>query len=111
MICKWCGETIKAGNRTCRRCKREIPALSDCGGFYDLVSKDAPTPACAPAPQSAAQSPVQPVIPQRRLRPQISQIWAWMGFSPSQLGHRQTWRMIRSSKMGMTGSGWGTFCG
>lgn len=73
MICKWCGETIKAGTRTCRRCKRELPALSDCGGFYDLVVKDAPTPVCAPAPQSAAQSPVQPVIPQRsRNNPLIS---------------------------------------
>ena len=36
MICKWCGETLKTGAKTCRRCKREIPAKSDCGGYYDF---------------------------------------------------------------------------
>lgn len=37
MICKWCGNPLTAADRTCRRCGREVPARSDCGGFYDLV--------------------------------------------------------------------------
>lgn len=37
MICKWCGSTKKASERICPACGRESPALSDCGGFYDIV--------------------------------------------------------------------------
>ena len=37
MICKWCGAELAAGASKCSRCGKEIPALSDCGGFYDLV--------------------------------------------------------------------------
>lgn len=70
MICKWCGETIKTGARTCRRCKREVPALSDCGGFYDLVSKDTPVQPSASDYQPAVQPPVRPVITQpKRINP------------------------------------------
>lgn len=64
MICKWCGETIKIGAKTCKRCKRELPALSDCGGFYDLVPKDTPVPTPAAEPKPAVQPPVRPVLPQ-----------------------------------------------
>ena len=66
MICKWCGETVKPGIRTCRRCKRELPALSDCGGFYDLVT-DAPS-ISARIPETApiAETPVRPVLPERK---------------------------------------------
>lgn len=39
MFCKWCGAQTGPGNQTCNRCGRKIPALSDCGGFYDLVPK------------------------------------------------------------------------
>lgn len=59
MICKWCGETLKTGAKTCRRCKREIPAKSDCGGFYDLV----PTPGTQP-PAAASPAPVMPAMPE-----------------------------------------------
>lgn len=37
MICKWCGNSLSASQTTCKRCGKTVPALSDCGGFYDLV--------------------------------------------------------------------------
>lgn len=37
MFCKWCGATLDFSNTKCKRCGKEVPALSDCGGFYDLV--------------------------------------------------------------------------
>lgn len=37
MICKWCGANLASSDIKCKRCGKEIPALSDCGGFYDLV--------------------------------------------------------------------------
>lgn len=37
MFCKWCGNTLFPTETKCKRCGKEIPALSDCGGFYDLV--------------------------------------------------------------------------
>ena len=37
MFCKWCGGNIASSDTKCRRCGKEVPALSDCGGFYDLV--------------------------------------------------------------------------
>ena len=64
MICKWCGETVKAGSRTCRRCKRDIPALSDCGGFYDLVAAEVPASAPIPQPTPVMEAPVHPVLPE-----------------------------------------------
>lgn len=38
MFCKWCGGNLSSSDIKCRCCGREVPALSDCGGFYDLVS-------------------------------------------------------------------------
>lgn len=46
MLCKWCGERITSAEKVCGRCGRKIPALSDCGGFYDL-SPEAPRSASA----------------------------------------------------------------
>lgn len=43
MICKWCGNKLSPTNTKCKRCGKEVPALSDCGGFYDLVP-NAPKP-------------------------------------------------------------------
>lgn len=40
MFCKWCGEKIEPEERKCAACGREIPPLSDCGGFYGLTGKD-----------------------------------------------------------------------
>ncbi len=37
MFCKWCGGTLTPSEAKCKRCGRETGALSDCGGFYDLV--------------------------------------------------------------------------
>lgn len=37
MFCKWCGGKLAPSDSKCKRCGREVPALSDCGGFYDLV--------------------------------------------------------------------------
>lgn len=42
MICKGCGGALERGERACRRCGREVTALSDCGGFYDLVNTPRP---------------------------------------------------------------------
>lgn len=37
MFCKWCGGNLGSSDIKCARCGREVPARSDCGGFYDLV--------------------------------------------------------------------------
>lgn len=37
MFCKWCGEPVKSGQIKCPECGRELPPLSECGGFYNLV--------------------------------------------------------------------------
>ena len=71
MFCKWCGGKLTPSDTSCKRCGKEVPALSDCGGFYDLVSNEKKnaekTPFQAPpaaAPQvfstPAASSPVIP---------------------------------------------------
>lgn len=39
MFCKWCGETVKEGEKRCPKCLRELPALSECGGFYNLYKQ------------------------------------------------------------------------
>lgn len=69
MICKWCGETLKTGDKTCKRCRREVPALSDCGGFYDLVPTAMPVEyrntlsAEQNAPIQKPVTPIAPVLP------------------------------------------------
>lgn len=37
MFCKWCGADLPSSANKCTRCGKNIPAMSDCGGFYDLV--------------------------------------------------------------------------
>ena len=37
MFCKWCGEPVKIGRVKCQSCGRDLPPLSECGGFYNLV--------------------------------------------------------------------------
>ena len=39
MFCKWCGANLTQSATVCDRCGRDMPAMSDCGGFYDLVPK------------------------------------------------------------------------
>lgn len=38
MLCKWCGADVPNSETKCPRCKRDMTAKSDCGGFYDIVS-------------------------------------------------------------------------
>lgn len=37
MFCKWCGADLPNTANKCTRCGKDIPAMSDCGGFFDLV--------------------------------------------------------------------------
>lgn len=37
MFCKWCGADLPNSAIKCTRCGKDVPAMSDCGGFYDLV--------------------------------------------------------------------------
>lgn len=43
MFCKWCGQTIKTTDAACPACGRQTPALSDCGGLYNLKIEKAVT--------------------------------------------------------------------
>lgn len=64
MFCKWCGSSIASSDTNCKRCGKEVPALSDCGGFYDLVpsakkpSNIQPEPSIPPVkPEPAPRKP------------------------------------------------------
>lgn len=59
MICKWCGASTDADGTVCRRCGKEAPPRSDCGGFYDLVP--AARNIVPPAPQVFVPQPAPPV--------------------------------------------------
>ena len=37
MLCKWCGAELPDYAPKCKRCGKDVPAISDCGGFYDLM--------------------------------------------------------------------------
>jgi len=49
MFCKWCGGSLTPSDSKCKRCGKEVPALSDCGGFYDLVPDAKQLPKTPPA--------------------------------------------------------------
>lgn len=51
MFCKWCGNKIQPTDRSCKACGRETPAMSDCGGLYNLRYE---------APAATAQPSFQP---------------------------------------------------
>ncbi len=59
MFCKWCGGTLTPAETKCKRCGKEIPARSDCGGFYDLV------PTAKPPVEKVADG----IHPDRRVDP------------------------------------------
>ncbi len=37
MICKWCGEAVDPSKGFCGKCGRELPPMSECGGFYQVM--------------------------------------------------------------------------
>lgn len=65
MFCKWCGADLPNSAKKCTRCGREVPAKSDCGGFYDLVpnakSVSAPGPVFSPKAPETAPAHAEPV--------------------------------------------------
>lgn len=69
MICKFCGAELSESAGKCKRCGNEIPAMSDCGGFYDLTSKGTKLwqaeNGFAPAPSMTA-APAAPAAPVKK---------------------------------------------
>ncbi len=59
MICKWCATAVTPGDKVCPKCKRELPPLTDCGGFNNITrGLVPPTPAAAqPKPTVQAHAP------------------------------------------------------
>ncbi len=60
MICKWCGNNMSPSATKCKRCGKEAPALSDCGGFYDIAPRARNAVEAPPANVSNASVPYQP---------------------------------------------------
>lgn len=60
MICKWCGNNMSPSATKCKRCGKEAPALSDCGGFYDIAPRARNAAEAPPANVSNASVPYQP---------------------------------------------------
>lgn len=58
MFCKWCGGNIASSDTKCKRCGKEVPALSDCGGFYDLVPSAKKPSNAQPEPDAPHAKPV-----------------------------------------------------
>lgn len=67
MICKWCGATIDVTKGKCPDCGRNIPALSDCGGFYGVVPK-ATRPVSPHQTCSNSKDDVNPLSPPPKSR-------------------------------------------
>lgn len=55
MICNKCGKNNPAGAEKCSVCKEPMPPLTNCGGFSDILSYN--------APPAADVAPAVPVIP------------------------------------------------
>lgn len=66
MFCKWCGGNIASSDTKCKRCGKEVPALSSCGGFYDLVPNAKKPADVQPGP---VVPPVKPASPPRKPEP------------------------------------------
>lgn len=66
MFCKWCGGNIASSDTKCKRCGKEVPALSDCGGFYDLVPNAKKPSEVQPGP---VLPPAKPASPPRKPEP------------------------------------------
>lgn len=61
MICKWCGAEIQPSYKNCPVCGRELPAMSDCGGFYDIVPSAARPTASQIPPSPTPKVDCEPV--------------------------------------------------
>lgn len=65
MFCKWCGADLSNSATKCTRCGQDVPAMSDCGGFYDLVPnakrRTAEGPVSTPVGPKVAPVNVDPV--------------------------------------------------
>lgn len=57
MICKWCGEAVDPGSRICGRCGRELPPMTDCGGFYQVMPSARPAQVQPPVQQQTRIPP------------------------------------------------------
>lgn len=64
MFCKWCGGNLTSYDTKCKRCGKEVPALSDCGGFYDLVPNAKKIVEVQSAPVVVQSAPA--VMPKRK---------------------------------------------
>ena len=60
MFCKWCGGNLASSDTKCKRCGKEVPALSDCGGFYDLVPNAKKPVEVHPGPVVPTERPANP---------------------------------------------------
>ena len=60
MFCKWCGGNLASSDTKCKRCGKEVPALSDCGGFYDLVPNAKKPVEVHPGPVVPPERPANP---------------------------------------------------
>ena len=60
MFCKWCGGNLASSDTKCKRCGKEVPALSDCGGFYDLVPNAKKTVEVHSGPVVPPERPANP---------------------------------------------------
>lgn len=86
MFCKWCGGNLVSSDTKCNRCGKEIPALSDCGGFYDLVPNAKKPVECDPEPAvltggtacqpQPPEPPKEPVPVRGKKRDKKSQLWS-----------------------------------
>ena len=66
MFCKWCGGNLASSDTKCKRCGKEVPALSNCGGFYDLVPNAKKPGDIQPSP---VVPPAKPATPPRKPEP------------------------------------------
>ncbi len=72
MLCKWCGAAVPKDYSSCPRCSRDIPPLSDCGGFYDLVpaAKEV-IPVGTPKPPEQPPKTEKPTARDKRMQKNI----------------------------------------
>ena len=50
MYCKWCSNKLRPTDTVCKVCGRETPAMSDCGGLYNLKYEPSASPVADSGP-------------------------------------------------------------